>query len=149
MPKPYLAAEELAGLTPGVLDEAAVDFFANGHCASMALALHRRSGWDIVCFEVLDQSGHAVVHSPLGYLDARGIITVEQFAAGRELAASAVRVTFHWLTQPLYYAEENLELVMPFARAVLMRFFPIEFPRGLRGRQLSFSFSRGENHVQF
>jgi hypothetical protein len=121
----------MAGLTPGVLDEAAVEFFANGHCASMALALHWLTGWDVVCFDVPSQQGHAMVHSPLGYLDASGIVTVEGFANGRALRSKS-EVLIH-KGDSCEFAEQNLQLAMPFARALLNRYFywrPLEVNLG-------------------
>jgi len=134
--KPYLNPADMAGLTPGVLDEAAVEFFANGHCASMALALHRLTGWQIVRMRPLWT--HAVVRCQYGrLLDARGPLPeLDQWALS-DLSPAA-----------MLYAEEHLDLVMPFAKAVLERHFPdgitpFRLPQTLRGQQLAFPFARG------
>src|ERR1700722_18927887 len=127
--KPYLTAEDMnsAGLRPGVLDDAAVDFFANGHCASMALALHKLTEWPVVLLEPYPPSllghgywSHSCVQSPLGLLDAHGPFTVKEWMGYQDLESGDWRSG----TSDLDYAEANLELVIPLAKAVLERYFP-------------------------
>jgi hypothetical protein len=125
--KPYLKPEDLAGLRPGVLDEAAIDVFTNGRCASMALALHKLTGWEVYSFVPLGCfyqdhriPAHAVVDSPKGLLHAAGFITLKEWTTRHNLDSDNYRVCLDKLS----YAEENLNLVMPFARAVLQKYFP-------------------------
>ncbi|MGA8647645.1 MAG: hypothetical protein WB628_12440 [Candidatus Sulfotelmatobacter sp.] len=42
-----------------------------GHCANIATALHRLTGWPIYSLRCPGQA-HAVVLSPLGYFDGNG-----------------------------------------------------------------------------
>jgi len=50
-------------------------FGSPGHCVAMALALHELTGWPIVrLWNPGARYGHAVVKSPLGYFDARGLL---------------------------------------------------------------------------
>jgi|SRR5579862_5360330 len=127
MQKPYLKPEDLVGLHPGVLDKAAVDFFTNGRCASMALALHKLTGWEVCSFVPLEcfyqdnrVPAHAVVHSPKGFLHAAGFIKLSEWTALHKLDNRDYRVCIDAFS----YAEENVALVMPFARAVLKKYFP-------------------------
>jgi hypothetical protein len=127
MQKSYLTPEDVAGLHPGVLDEVAVDLFTNGRCASMALALHRLTGWEACSFVPLGCfyhdnrfPAHAVVDSPKGFLHASGFITLKDWARLHNLHDDGYRVCL----DNLAYAEENLDLAMPFAKAVLERYFP-------------------------
>jgi hypothetical protein len=134
-PFPYLDLDRLAGLTRGVLDYDAVEFFANGHCASMALALHALTGWPI-----FSNFGHAFVKSPGGWLDAAGLRHLRKL---RETCREYAQWRYDWddpdrehdycfrvTADDLHYAQDHLELVMPFAEAVLDRYFrPTTAPR--------------------
>src|SRR5438093_1727877 len=82
--KPYLSPGELWHIKPCALDDAAVEFFVNGHCASMALALHELTGWPMFglkpkprkcpeCGHTMEECSHAVVEPERGcYVDAEG-----------------------------------------------------------------------------
>jgi hypothetical protein len=149
----YLSAEVMAGLTPGVLDAAAVEFFTCGRCAALALALHRITGWPLVRLSQIvdDDWFHIVVNSPIGYLDITGPVSFREWRGAHWPQVDDPRQrllpTFlggTWKACPieaddlnLDYAEDNLELVMPFAKAVLERYFPslILTPTGGPGRE--------------
>ena len=153
MSRPYLSPEELQHLTPGVLDDAAAEFFANGHCASMALALHEITGWPLVSLDVEQEcddedgnwqsvkvSGHGVVLSPLGFLDAKGPGALEDWARHHHLDRhSEYRVS---IAHDYPYARPNLEFVFPFAEALLRKYFPDYTPQQLKTPvQLKFYFA--------
>ena len=153
MSRPYLSPEEMQHLTPGVLDDAAAEFFANGHCASMALALHEITGWPLVSMDVVQESddddgnfriartgGHGVVLSPLGFLDALGPGALEGWARNHSLDRhSEYRVN---LEHDYLYARQNIDLVFPFAEALLRKYFPDFTPQQLkRPIQLTFPFA--------
>jgi|SRR5579884_2380163 len=127
MSRPYLSKKELQHLTPGVLDDAAAEFFANGHCASMALALHHLTGWPIYGFSpkgglAQHYTHHAVVKSPFGFLDAKGLHALEAWRHARGFEHDDYRIV--QLNQcDLHYAWRNLRLVYPFAEDLLDRYF--------------------------
>jgi hypothetical protein len=121
--RPYLLPQDLDHLVPGVLDEAAVNFFSNGHCASMALAIHRLTGWEIAHFRPLCgcYPGHAVVVPERGcYADAEGPGAWFRYQSTR---GDKFFTRFLQISE-IEYALPHLELVFPFARAVLDRYFP-------------------------
>lgn len=68
-------------LTPGLVDDNARRLFRNGHCASLALAIHDRcpDGWGLAVLEVFVDDDevevvHVAVRSPNGqYLDVDGL----------------------------------------------------------------------------
>ena len=130
----YIDVERLNTLNSNVLNDDAVDFFARGHCASMALALHILTGWPIVGVEWRN-GRHAVVDSPLGWFDADGPHARERWSRdsfrfrlkeGFDLDAPdpfeprAYPLTVDDL---LFLTGKNLDLVFPFAQALLERYF--------------------------
>ena len=124
--RPYLSSNEMRHLVPGVLDSAAIDFFVNGHCASMALALHELTGWQLIslmpryALRKAGYWGHAAVNSSLGLLDARGLFTAEEWLRGQDLEWDDINYA---KVHDLPYARKNLELVIPFATALLDKHF--------------------------
>lgn len=62
--------------TPGVMDDQARAAFSFGHCHSLALALHRRTGWPLLGLSRHDRQAnltHVVLEMPDGrWLDASG-----------------------------------------------------------------------------
>lgn len=64
-------------IIPGVLDQKAKFVFSAGHCHSMALALHRHTGWPILAlsgrYSIRPDLQHMVVVMPDGrWLDVKG-----------------------------------------------------------------------------
>jgi predicted alpha/beta hydrolase len=128
----YFLPEQIAHLEPGVLDHRAVHFFASGHCASMALAIHKLTGWPLVSLSPsfgLRQAGywsHAAVKSPLGLFDASGPFTATQWARWQHLEWDDFRQSE---LADLPDARKHLELVIPFAEALLDRYFGEGWPK--------------------
>jgi len=122
---PYLSPEELNHLTPGVLDDAAVEFFVNGHCSSMALAIHLLTRWKLVRFIPSDcDYAHDAIEVGRGcYLDAEGIGAWFRYQAHH---GSFVTIRSGWPGR--YWSHwrilENIGLVLPWAELVLDRHVP-------------------------
>ena len=122
----YLLPEQIRHLEPGVLDNRAVHFFANGHCASMALAIHQLTGWPMVALRPsiglrnAGYVGHAAVRSPIGLLDATGPFSPGQWADWQGLEYDDYRCS---TVEDFPYARPHIELVIPFAQALLKRYF--------------------------
>lgn len=130
--KLYLRRQDMQHLTPGVLDDAAVNFFANGRCASMALALHQLTDWPMIgLFPKVGllssgYSSHGAVLSPLGLFDASGPFTAKQWADWNGLEWD----DYHYIhLYDIHYARKHLEFVIPFAEALLNRYFPEGWPK--------------------
>ena len=61
-------------MTAGKLDRKAKVVFTRGHCHSLALAVHKLTGWQI--YGLADDEGdyiHIMVKTPKGYLDVMGL----------------------------------------------------------------------------
>lgn len=66
-------------VTPGVIDYDAIEAFTEGHCASLAYAIHQETGWDMMLFTYRGaprQYGHAmhmaVLHPSGDIIDIEG-----------------------------------------------------------------------------
>jgi hypothetical protein len=141
----------------------------DGHCVAIALALHRITGWPLFSLAPDDEwvipyidgaawqmsldgidgfDWHAVVLSPLGFLDLYGPHAEKWFARalGREpeeihtSATTTDALEHNYLHQRDDFdnalgsrdARVNLELAVPVAEAILARYFP----DGWKERQL-------------
>jgi hypothetical protein len=135
-----------------------------GHCVPIALALHRITGWPLFVlkpdfewmrnYQVTDQ--HAVVLSPLGYLDVYGphaeewvwrSLGLDSVTEIEEIPWTARALEDNYLNEHDSFnnayldahpeeAEDpriNLELAIPVAEAILARYFP----NGWEDKQLS------------
>jgi len=102
-------------------------FGSGGHCCAVALALHLWTGWPIYILSNYQNPktawSHAVVKSPKGYLDIRGLGNLEGWEKVIE-----VRTTSDWefFDSMEHRSEGTLELALPLARAILAHYFPGE-----------------------
>ena len=117
-------------LKAGVIDRDATRVFLSGQCHSLALALHRLTGWQIVGLYGWDDEfpltpGHVVVRDEQGeYVDVegRGALTRYEKRIARGLKRDKVQVRdiepeeYDMLEG--YFAAQP-DLAMPFAKTVL------------------------------
>jgi len=102
-------------------------FGSLGHRRSVALALHLWTGWPIYilsdCQNPDTTFSHAVVKSPKGFLDIRGLGNLQGWERVIE-----VRTVSDWqLFDSMVHASEGtLELAIPFAKDMLAHHFPAE-----------------------
>lgn len=106
--------------------DGAACFGSLGHRCSVALALHLWTGWPIYILGSQSPEGiwsHAVVKSPKGFLDFRGLGTLERWERVQE-----VRTVSDWQLFDTMgpRSEGTLELAIPLARAILAHYFPGE-----------------------
>jgi hypothetical protein len=108
------------------LDGAAC-FGSLGHRCSVALALHLWTGWPI---HILGNSqspettwSHAVVKSPKGFLDLRGLGTLERWDRVQEIRTVSDWQIFDTMGQR---GEGTLESAIPLASDILAHHFPSE-----------------------
>ena len=98
-----------------------------GHCANIALALNKLTGWSIYSLRCPGQA-HAVVLSPLGYVDGNGPGAKERFFERHSKPDEEGRiaeVTKHWWYMTYGPVNDDVtERAIPIARAVLARWFP-------------------------
>ena len=102
-------------------------FGSLGHRCSVALALHLWTGWPIYilsdCQNPDATFSHAVVKSPKGFLDIRGLGNLEGWERVIE-----VRTASEWrfFDSMVRTGVGTLELAIPFARDMLAHHFPGE-----------------------
>lgn len=114
----------------GVIDEEAEKVFTRGQCHSLALALHRQTGWPIIGFidryDDPEIPGHCVVYCPQldEYVDICGI-------------GALIRWQKRWDAKPIPLATEAVEnglkaylpiqpeVAEPFAKTVLAKLLDI------------------------
>lgn len=108
----------------GVIDAEAKYAFTRGHCHSLALALHKITGWPLVgLFPEFNPyiPTHIVVRSPRGLLDIEGLGADLEWVGRR--ACNAVDMTeasvARLYAEPDCYLEPEIDVAMPFAQRLL------------------------------
>jgi len=85
-------------LEEGVIDVNAERVFKHGQCHSMALALHRETGWPMVSFkdetDLHDSPGHCAVYCPQldEYVDVEGVGAFTRYAERCKMFARTAKV---------------------------------------------------------
>lgn len=109
----------------GVIDYNATKVFTNGHCHSLALAIHKLTRWPIKGIgleeedDYPDSPGHCINYIPeqRKYIDIKGI---RKTPHDRYKVLNS-RVTVSAVANFRNYLESDIELAMPFAKALLKR----------------------------
>lgn len=115
----------------GVIDDEATGVFLQGHCHSLALALHRRTGWPIVGLENdldrLEKSppSHCVVYCPQldDYIDIEGPGAMKRMEEYSEISTKLLMPdeVFHLEG----YLQPCLAVGEPYAETVLTELAPV------------------------
>jgi hypothetical protein len=106
----------------------AVRVFMEGYCYPMAWALHRLTGWPIYVLPLISdwydcEVIHAVVESPEGYADVLGPGAKERWEQ-KFYAEQCTPFPIEVKDIEANWHISDLEMTLPFARAVLDRYFP-------------------------
>lgn len=111
----------------GLIDHEAHRLFNEGHCHSLAFALHKLTNWPIfgAVYDFEDNlPGHTLVLSPEGWLDIDGLHDVAYWDDCRRLNESHFKA---WLPKPGqesgFYFPANVEMAMPYAKTLLRLYF--------------------------